>query len=514
MSLNLADCVALTAREHPDKTAIVFQNTRFSYGELGAAVRRVANILRSLGIAPGDRVAIQLPNTPHFPMIYFGILHAGGVVVALNPMLPRRELVHTLEDSGARALFVFADLLGPADGVFKDRATVTPDLEHLVVVEPTMAPGQPDVGASFMSLMMAADDCCEMVATQPEDLAVLLYTAATDGHTRAAALTHFSLFQNAETIIFRALRYFPEDVFLAVLPLFHGFGQTTMMNAPFMAGSSIVLMPRFDATAALEALVSEKVTVTAVVPTMLQFLLAANKKGDFDLSHMRCVVTGGSAMNLELAQQFQDVFKVPVLEGYGLTETSPVVSFNCDAETNRAGSVGLPIWGVEVGILGDDDRLVGPTEVGEIVIRGHNVMRGYFNDPQANARVFHNGWFRTGDYGYLDADGYIFIAGLKKDMILRAGMNVYAREVELILEECSPVAAAAVVGVPDRTRGEEVRAFVQLRAGCEGDDRELLAYCRECLPSYKVPRKIEFVDELPRRADGAPDKAALRSGCA
>lgn len=511
MSLNLADCVALTARQSPDKTAVVFQDVRFTYADLSAAVRRVAHALTTLGLGPGDKVAIQLPNTPHFPMAYYGILHMGGVVVSLNPLLPRRELLHTLNDSGAKALLVFADFAPIGVQVYADRARVAPNLEHLVVVEPTMMPDRPEAGHSFMSLMMAASDDFPMAQTQPEDLAALLYTAATEGRTRAAALSHFNLFQNAQTIIFRALRYFPEDVFLTVLPLFHGFGQTTMMNAPFLAGSTVVLMPRFDASSALEILVREQVTLTAVVPTMLQYLLVANRKVQADLSHMRCIVTGGSAMDLELARQFEDELGVPVLEGYGLTETSPVVSFNASVEMNRPGSIGLPLWGVEMMILRDDDTAAETGETGEILVRGHNIMLGYHNDSDADARSFFNGWFRTGDLGYMDSDGYVFITGLKKDMILRAGMNVYAREVEMILEEHDTVAEAAVVGVPDRVRGQEVRAFVALSDGQAFDERGLAAHCRECLPGYKVPRRIEVVSALPRRADGSLDKDALRT---
>lgn len=514
MSLNLAECVAKSAQHYPDKTAIIFQETRLSYAILYSMVRRAASMLTALGIAPGDRVAIQLPNTPHFPIAYYGILHVGAVVVSLNPQLPRRELAHTLSKSGAKMLLVWSDFSDVATEVYEKRGELAPDLNQIVIVEPDTTPAKHAVGHSFVELMAQASDAAILYPTSPQDIAALLFTAATDGYTRAAALTHFNLYQNAETIIFKVLKYYPEDVFLSVLPLFHGFGQTTMMTAPFLAGSSIVLMPRFDASAALDLIAREGVTLSAMVPTMLHFLLASQRKAQAEIAHMRCLVVGGAAMDMELARQFEYELGVPVLEGYGLTETSPVVSFNTSPGTNRPGSVGKAIPGVEIRIVRDDGALASRGETGEIEVRGENVMSGYFDDPDGNEKSFDNGWFRTGDLGYLDEEECLFITGLKKDMILRAGMNVYAREVEMILEEHPLVVRAAVVGVPDRTRGHEVRAYVELRAESEDIERELGAHCRENLPQYKVPRKFEMVASLPLLTDGSIDKRALSAASA
>lgn len=507
MGLNVGDCLRLSAMARPQAPCLIFDALRLSYAEVDAAARRVAGMLLAHGLRPGDRVGIILPNVPQFPIIYYGILYAGGTVVPLNPLLRPRELAHVVADAQLRALFVFEDV-----------AAVTHELDaqdfrspHLYVVESGMASKAPAKGNSFMDAFSHAVPVSEIAQTQPQDIAVVLYTAAQQGRPRGAMLSHFNLFNNALTISTRTLRYFPEDIFLCVLPLFHGFGQTTMMNAPLMTGSSIVLSSRFDATHTFELIRNERVTLLAVVPTMLHFLVAGSREDTPPLPSLRCVVAGGSKMNLDTAREFSARFGSPVLEGYGLSETSPVVAFNCSADANRPGSVGPPIWGCEVAIH-DEHGESQPTGVdGEVVIRGHNVFQGYLNDPTGTQETMRGGWLHTGDRGYLDADGYLYLSGLKKDMILRAGMNVYPREVELVLESHPDVAEAAVVGVPDVVRGEDVKAFVVCRPGAEPSENDLKAYCRDGLSSYKCPRRITFVDHLPRYAGGAIDKAQLRT---
>jgi len=506
VSLNLADCLQMAADAAPDKTAIIFEEERYTYAELRAAAHRVAHALHASGIRPGDRVAMMLPNTPHFPIIYYGILLAGAVASPMNVMLRQREILHRLRDMRAKAFFVFDLFAGEAALAF-DQA---PECDHLIVAEADMQPAAPDIGVSFAALMGQASPDFDMVQTMPDDDAVILYASAHDGRMRGARLTHFNLFQNALAIKEYALGYYRTDVCVTVLPLFHGFGQTTMMNAPILAQASVVLLPAFDPAKMFEVITRERATILAAVPTMMHFLVHHKRAAEADFSSLRCVITGGAAMPVPLAAQFTGLFGVPVLEGYGLTETSPVVCWNPDAERNRPGSIGLPIWGVRMRIMREDGTFAGPGEEGEIVIRGHNVMKGYLNLPEVNQEVFRHGWFHTGDLGRTDEDGYFYFTGLKKDMINRAGMNVYPREVENVLLEHPAIREAAVVGIPDPVRGEEVMACVVLEPDMTVTSREVIEFCRERIAAYKAPRKVEFLDAMPKNVHGKPDKKQLR----
>lgn len=506
MSLNVAECLEMSADAAPDKTAVIFEDARYTYTELRAAARRVANLLHAKGIRPGDRIAMMIPNTPHFPMIYYGILLAGAVASPMNVMLRQREILHRLRDLRAKAFFVF-DLFASEAALAFDQV---PECEHFVVAEADMQPSAPSIGESFASLFHQADPDFDMAQTMPDDVAVILYASAVDGRMRGAQLTHFNLFQNALTIKEYALGYYRNDICVTVLPLFHGFGQTTMMNAPILAQSTIILLPTFDPAKVFDVTSRERATILAAVPTMMHFLVHHKRAAEADLSSLRCVITGGAAMPVPLAAAFTKTFGVPVLEGYGLTETSPVVCWNPNPERNRPGSIGLPIWGVRMRIMREDGSFAAPGEEGEIVIRGHNVMKGYLNLPEITQEVFRQGWFHTGDLGRMDEDGYFYVTGLKKDMINRAGMNVYPREVETVLLEHPAIREAAVVGMPDPIRGEEVMACVVLEPDMTLTAREVIDFCREHLAAYKAPRRVEFLKELPRDTAGRPDKKRLR----
>ncbi len=503
--LNLADLLEWSAERQPDTTAIIFEGTRISYSDLLAAAKRVANMLRSKGIGRGDVVGMMLPNTPHFPIVYYGILYAGAVALPMNPTLRGREIAYQASDAHAKALFVWKDCVEEAG---KALATL-PDCQHLVVVEPGLVPKTPAIGESFVALLLASDTDCEIAQTEADETAVIIYTSSLGGKTFGAELSHFNLYSNASSIREHILRFDPGDITLAVLPLFHAFGQTTMMNVPFLGGSTVVMVPRFDPQQVLQTIVRERVTLMCVVPTMLHFLVNAKKEERFDFSSVRCVTVGGAKMPVDLAQQMEQRFQVTVLEGYGLTETGPVVSFN-RAGINRLGSVGKPLWGCRVRVQREDGTTAAPNEIGEVVLRGHNVMKGYLNAPEATARVMAGGWFHTGDFGYFDEDGYLFLTGLKKDIIIRAGLNIYPYEVEGVLVEHPSVAEAAVIGVPDPVRGEEPKAFLVPRPGKTIDAKELAAYCRLELASYKCPRTFEAVSELPKDASGQILKHVLR----
>jgi long-chain acyl-CoA synthetase len=506
MSLNLAECVELSARQCPDKTAVIHDDVRLSYKELAQMAKRVANILRAKGIGPGDKVALMLPNTPHFPIVYFGILYAGAAVVAFNCLLKKDEIIHQLTDCEAVALFAFKGFEQEA----VPAVAGTPCCKHLVLVEPDMEMQEPALGESFLALMAQASPRFDMVQTMPDDPAVFLYTAATDGWPMAAELTHFNMFQNAVTVSHFIFKYRQDDVCMCVLPLFHAFGQTTMMNAPLLAGASITMAPRFDTGKMFEIIRRDRVTLLAMVPTMFHFMVQYKQDEKFDMSSVLVGITGGSAMPRELAEAFTARFGIPVLEGYGLTETSPVVAFNRTLEENKPGSIGTAGWGMSVRTMRQDGSFAETGEEGEVVIRGHNVMRGYYKKPEANQHVFAGGWLHTGDLGYIDEDGFIFLTGRLKDMVIRAGLNVYPREVERVLEQHPAVAEAAVIGVVDLVRGEEVLAFVVLQEDTEADARELASWCRDHMAPYKVPRKIEVIASLPRDEAGRVCKDELR----
>jgi long-chain acyl-CoA synthetase len=496
MGLNLADCVAIPARLFPDREALVLGTYRLTFAQLQEQVHAAAGFLRAAGLGRGDRVVLLLPNTPHFPQLYFGILHAGGVVVPLNPQHTAAELRHIFADCQPAHILVWEEA---SDAAVSARDAVAPGA-RLTVVSPSV----------IADVLFDAEPSPVPEDTQPDDLAVIPYTGAYSGRLMGAQLTHFNLFQNSQVVGTRLLNYSEKDRCLAVLPLFHSFGQCVMMSTALLAGACVVLMPRFDAVKVLELIPEEKITVVGFVPTMFHFLLNAKIDPIPDLSSIRLVLAGGSTMPFEYFSAFRERFGHTILEGYGLTETSPVVSYNMSEATNRPGSVGLPLWGSEVRVVDEAGAFLPAGAIGEIVVRGHNVMKGYLNQPEANAHTLRDGWLYTGDWGCLDADGYVYLKGLKKDMLIRAGLNVYPREIECVLEAHPAVREAAVIGVPDPVRGEEPKAFIVAEGAADGLEKELVAWCREQLASYKCPRSFVFRASLPRDSQGCLDKAALR----
>jgi long-chain acyl-CoA synthetase len=506
--LNLAVLLEDSARNVPDRVAVACGPTRLTYAGLDAKASQVAGALAARGIGPGDRVALSCPNLPWFPAVYYGILKAGATVVPLNILLTEREIAYHLEDSAARAYFCFegtAEL--PVGQAGRAAFEATEGCEHFVLLTagPDASAPSPDTEtlAEFTRRQPAA---FATAATSETDTAVILYTSGTTGQPKGAELTHSNMTHNA-LLASRLFGLHPHDVHLLTLPLFHSFGQTVQMNAGFATGATIVLLPRFDAATALELMQAEQVTFFAGVPTMYHALLHCEETGRFDIAkiadRMRAAVSGGAALPAELLRRFEERFAVPILEGYGLSETSPVATFNRTDRPRRPGSIGLPVWGVEVRIIRDDGRAADPDEPGEIVIRGHNVMKGYFRRPQATAAAIdRDGWFRTGDIGTRDADGYFYVVDRKKDMIIRGGFNVYPRELEEVLLTHPAVSLAAVAGVPHPGHGEEVKAFVVRAPGAELTAAGLIAWCKQNMAAYKYPRIVEFRDSLPMTASG------------
>jgi long-chain acyl-CoA synthetase len=480
--MNLARLLTDTAVAHPHRVALRLDQHTVTYEELAASSACVAGLLAAQGIAPGDRVAIMLHNVPEFGSLYYGILRAGAVVVPMNPLLKAREVTYYLTDSGARTIFAW-----PTAAEEVAAALERTDGTTMTVVEPE----------SFGALLADQERLDGVVDRDAEETAVILYTSGTTGQPKGAELTHGNLTRNVEVTQSDLLRLRLDDVVFGGLPLFHSFGQTCTLNASMAAGATLLLLPRFDPAAAAALLSTYRATVFAGVPTMYSALLGLQDAPE--VPDLRVCVSGGAALPVEVLHAFEDRFGCDLLEGYGLSETSPVASFNRPGGDRKPGSIGYPVSGVELQVLdaaGSGPAAVG--EVGEIAIRGHNVMKGYWQKPEATAAVLdEDGWFRTGDMGRVDEDGFYFIVDRKKDLIIRGGFNIYPREVEEVLYEHPDVAQAAVIAVPHPEYGEEVGAAVALRPGAQVTEEELRDYVKAQVAAYKYPRHVWFVDALP-----------------
>jgi long-chain acyl-CoA synthetase len=511
MSLNLATILRDGARRFGSKTSVVLGETEISYAELDDRARRLAGGLASLGIRRGQHVALMVPNVPSFSIAYYAALYLGAAVVPLNVQLTPDEIAYHLMDSDAVALVAWETV---ADHAALAVSRV-PTCRHLIVAEAAAgsaarASGGPTLGSLCESGRAASD----LADTAPDDTAVILYTSGTTGRPKGAELTHFNLFHNAEFCASHLLPLTPETVTLAVLPLFHSFGQTVLQNAVFRAGGTVVMMPRFDPGGALTLMDRHRVSLFAGVPTMFFALLHHAKADRHDLSALRHCVSGGAPMPVDVMAAFDRKYGVNILEGYGLSETSPIASFNVLHRRKKPGSIGMPIRDVEF-LLRDaaGQPIREPMQAGEICIKGPNVMKGYYKRADATSEAVRHGWFATGDVAYVDDEGYYFIVDRKKDMIIRGGYNVYPREVEEVLYAHPSILEAAVIGVPHERHGEEVKAVLALKPGesSKVTQADVIAYCRERLAPYKYPRIVEFRDALPKTATGKIVKRELRS---
>jgi long-chain acyl-CoA synthetase len=501
-TLSLVSVLSESALRRPDNVAIRFMGTSTTYAELWEQVRRTATVLAERGVGAGDRVAMLLPNVPAFPVTYYAAQFLGAVAVPVHALLKAEEIEYVLRDSGAKVLVCAAVLLG--EGAKGAELAGVPVLG-------VMDGGDAEVDR--LDLLAAAAEPASLPAQRdPMDAAVILYTSGTTGKPKGAMLAHISLIMNVETAITESFDITEDDVTIACLPLFHTFGQTVVMNCAFRVGATMVIMPRFDGASALDLLIQENVTQFVGVPTMYIALLEAAKK-DERRPNLRSALSGGSAMPLAVLEKFEEVFQVRVLEGYGLTETSPVATFNQKNWPTKPGTIGRPIWGVDADIAAAEVEgrieLLPPGQLGEIVVRGHCVMLGYLNRPEDTAAVMVDGWFRTGDLGTRDEDGYLTIVDRKKDMVLRGGYNVYPREVEEVLLRCPGIAQVAVIGVPHETHGEEVAAIVVREEGHDVTADDIRAYGKGHLAAYKYARRIEFVDALPLGPSGKVLKREL-----
>jgi long-chain acyl-CoA synthetase len=515
--LNLSTILETSARIYPHQEAVVFRDRRITYEEVNAAANIVANgLTETAGIKPGDKVALSCPNLPYFPIVYYGILKAGGVVVPLNVLLKEREIAYHLRDSDAKAVFAFEGTpeLPMGESAWKAFHQVD-SCEHYWVM-PADPDGPPPIkGApTIKDLMEDHMPWFQTVDTDPNDTAVILYTSGTTGQPKGAELSHANILTNV--FVMRDLvKAAPDDKQLVVLPLFHSFGQTVQMNTGFMAGNTLVLLPRFDADEALALLEKEEINFFAGVPTMYWALLnckGAEEKYDFEKikKNLRVCGSGGASLPLEDLRKFEEKFEVPILEGYGLSETSPVVTFNSLERPRKPGSIGTAVWGVDINIVAEDDCPLAAGEVGELVMRGPNLMKGYYKRPEETAKAIRNGWFYTGDIARMDEEGYVYIVDRVKDMIIRGGFNVYPREIEEVLLTHPGVSMAAVIGVPHQSHGEEIKAYIIPDPEYPITPEEIIAWAKENMANYKYPRLVEFCKDLPMSATGKILKRELR----
>jgi long-chain acyl-CoA synthetase len=530
--MNLASLLSASAAMYPERTAVIGDGIRMTYADLNDAAGKVGALLARLGVRPATKVALICPNVALFPASYFGILRLGATVIPLNILLRDREIAYHLQDSGAEVVVCFEGTTESPVGVqgyagFLQARADGAACRHFVVVPvadqhngpPAWAPEAATLTDAFTGRYPVAP----LAEVSDDDTAVILYTSGTTGRPKGAELRHRNLYSNALTA--RALFDLDAarpDVFLAALPLFHSFGQTVVQNAAVAHAGTLVMMPRFDARQALQLMIDEGVTVFAGVPTMYWALLRALDEEPYDAvdsarltQTLRTAVSGGAPLPAEVHRAAEKRLSVAIQEGYGLSETSPIAAFTERGAPARIGSIGRPVPGVEMKLIDPSPGVwteipPDPDAVGEIAIKGPNVMKGYINRPDATAEVLRDGWFRSGDLARRDGDGWYYVVDRSKDMIIRGGFNVYPREVEEVLLSHPDVSLAAVVGVPHPSHGEEVKAFViPANSAAALTPDAVVAWAREHMASYKYPRLVEIVDELPMTATGKILKRAL-----
>ncbi|WP_395245601.1 AMP-binding protein [Agromyces sp. MMS24-K17] len=507
-TLSIASILAHTATRRPDRPALHFAGTTTTYGDLWRETRAYAGALRDRGIGRGDRVAMIVPNVPDFARVYYAVLSLGAVVVPVHLLFKAEEIEYVLRDSGADLVVVAAPMLAEAAP-----AAAAAGVPLVTVLLPASGDGIPPL-PRLEAEAAAAEPIERHVAMRPTDAATVLYTSGTTGFPKGAVGSHLAMVEQVHCSLIDSFDLNADDVIFGGLPLFHSFGQMAVLNMAFRVGASIILLPKFDPDQALALLVAHDATVFTAVPTMFVGMIEAASR-TAERPPLRFAVSGGAALPVAVLEAFEHAYAAEVHEGYGLTETAPSVSFNLMGEPIRPGTVGRPMWGVDVAIA--DPELEGRVELlpdaadgalGEIVVRGHNLMKGYLGRPDASAEAVVDGWFRTGDLGTY-VDGILTIVDRTKDMIVRNGYNVYPSEVEAVLARHPHVAISAVFGVHDHVHGQEVHAAVVAHDGHEVDAAELVAFAKERIAAYKYPRVVHVVDALPIGASGKVLKRAL-----
>ncbi|MGV1007297.1 MAG: long-chain-fatty-acid--CoA ligase [Dermatophilaceae bacterium] len=505
MTFNLASILKDSARRDPQHLALVADDLALSYAQLDAMSDAVASGLVEAGVHPGDVVGLQLPNVPEFAIALHGILKAGAVVVPMNTQYKSMEIAYLLMDSGARHLITDASSAAEAAEAMEEVGGAGLYVVGTIPDGVTARPFPELTGHEVL-------DPVPFVQRQPGDTAILLYTSGTTGKPKGVQLTHFQLFMNAGAHT-EAFAMDSSSKVIAVMPLFHALGLSGILNATVRSGGTVLLLPKFDTKRVLELIQEYGATLIHGVPTMYHSLLHFPDLAAYDTSTLQMCGSAGAAIPAEVIDEVERTFGVQILEMYGLTESGPLAAYN-DPKDRKPYSIGKPIAGVEIEIWDEDKRPLprGAQHVGEMVIRGHNTMSGYLNNAVATAEAFTNGWLHTGDLAYMDEDGFLFFVDRKKELIIRGGYNVYPREVEEVLYSNPKVSEAAVVGVPDERLGEEIKAYVTLKAGETGQPQEFIDYVKDRLAAYKYPRVVEIIAEMPKSPTGKILKKELAHG--
>ena len=514
--LNLAATLEYSCNTNPNDPAIYFSGKMFTYRELNIMANKIANGLLKSGIKRGDRVALCCPNIPQFIFAYFGILKAGCIVLPFNVLLKNNEIEFILNNSQASAIICFEgtpelSIAKEVEVAFKKSSTC----KKMWVIKSldSFDLNNKDI-CNFSSLSDSEELHIDTVQCSSEDTAIILYTSGTTGKPKGAELTHSNILFN--TFICKDLvKLTKSDKVIMSLPLFHVYGQVVMMLSAILSGASLIILPRFDPVEVLKAMEKHKATVFGGVPTMYWALLNSLDEAKVDInvisSNLRVCSAGGSSLPIEVLKNFEERFNVPILEGYGLSETSPGITFNHLDRERKPGSVGQPVWGIEIKVVDENDKEVEVKDTGEIIVRGRAVMKGYFNNPEGTKEALRGGWFYTGDIGYYDEDGYLYIVDRVKDMIIRGGYNVYPREIEEVLIQHPAVSLVAVIGIPHDEWGEEIKACIVLKDGISCSKEDIITFAKSKIAAYKYPRVIEFYDSLPLNATGKILKTELRN---
>lgn len=508
--MNLSSQLSLSAKTYRDKPAFIFEGKETSYGELDVLINKFADSLQQLGVKKGDHLALVLGNSPYFVIALYGAMRAGATVIPVNPIYTPDEIGYILNNGDVKTIVTF-DLLLP---LIEKMNPALPGVEHIISCETPES--KLDASAlsistklkSFTNLISSSVSEPVPVELDEEDVAVILYTSGTTGKPKGAMLTHKNLFSNASDVG-SYLKMNNTDKVVATLPMFHVFCLTVSLNAPLISGATLLIVPRFSPAEIFKLVKTYEATLFAGVPTMYNFLLQHEGGNVEDLESLRLCISGGASMPVALLKGFEQKFQVVVSEGYGLSEASPVTSFNPLNRPRKAGSIGTNILNVENKVVNELGEEVPCGQVGELIVKGPNVMKGYYKMPEETAHTIRDGWLYTGDLATMDEEGYFTIVDRKKDMVIVGGYNVYPREVEEVLYNHPGVVEVAVVGVPDPNQGEAVKCFVVLKDQSLTEEG-LKEYCREHLAKYKVPSTIEFLEELPKNTIGKILRRALK----
>jgi long-chain acyl-CoA synthetase len=520
MGLNLAFGLIDSAARYPNHPAIICNNRSYTYAELDCWSAKIAEVLLAQGMRRGDHVMLLAPNVPEFTAIYFAVLRVGGVVVPINTLLLPHEIAELLEHSDSRFFFAwhtFAEKsltafekVDSCQGLFFVGAK-REELSESILAHYTVAPFHRPNKFVLDEILTVVPGTMDYEQTSSNDTAVILYTSGTTGRSKGVELSHFNIFSNALYSKEKTFFIDHDSTTIAVLPLFHTFGQTAIQNASVMAGATMVMVQQFEPKRTLGEIEKHHVTCIAAVPTMYNLMIQTLRRRSFDVSSLKVAVSGGASLPIAIYNEFEKWFGFKIIEGYGLSETSPISCMTpAHAKMNKPGSIGLEYYGTQARVIRNDGTTADIDEIGELVIRGHNVMKGYYKDPSATEAAFIDGWFRTGDMARMDADRYFYIVDRSKDVIIRAGMNIYPREIEEVLHHHPAVREAAVIGIPDETLSENVVACVVLIEGAEVTAMELQKYCREHLAVYKCPKVVLFMENLPKNSTGKVMKRILR----